>query len=179
MILNPNGYVLTSCGFDAFIHTFEVCSIDSSKTTSNSPEVSNFDRLFLELHRFICNQLPVLPGLRLGGSIDVFGSTKGPDIFFKSRILVAAFLKFHAFKRGVWHLFNGPQKLTIKEHMSLVQCTTRIKWLIHMPKTAFMLYFTSRLQTIFYQNVIQKFQKFLFYKTCIGNKHPHTHTTKL
>jgi hypothetical protein len=40
-----------------------VCSINSSKTISNSPEVSNFNRLFLKLNRFICNYKPlVLPG---------------------------------------------------------------------------------------------------------------------
>jgi hypothetical protein len=27
----------------------------------NSPEVSNFNRLFLKLNQFICNKLPVLP----------------------------------------------------------------------------------------------------------------------
>ena len=46
VILNPTGYMLTSSsGFASFI-SFEVYSIDSSKTTSNSPEVSNFNRLF-------------------------------------------------------------------------------------------------------------------------------------
>ena len=39
VILNPTGYLLTSSGF-AF-HSFEVHSIDSSRMTSNSPEVSN------------------------------------------------------------------------------------------------------------------------------------------
>ena len=37
-------------------HSFEVySSIDSSKTIGNSPEVSNFNRLFLKLNWFICN----------------------------------------------------------------------------------------------------------------------------
>ena len=36
-------------------HSFEVYSIDSSKMIGNSPEVSNFNRLFLKLNRFICN----------------------------------------------------------------------------------------------------------------------------
>ena len=39
-------------------------SIDSIKTTSKSLEVSNFNRLILNLNRFICNKLPVLPGHR-------------------------------------------------------------------------------------------------------------------
>ena len=30
-------------------------SIDSSQVVGNSPEVSNFNRLFLKLHRFDCN----------------------------------------------------------------------------------------------------------------------------
>ena len=37
-------------------HSFkEVYCKDSSKMIGNAPEVSNFDRLFLKLHRFICN----------------------------------------------------------------------------------------------------------------------------
>ena len=36
-------------------HSFEVLSMDSSKLFGNSPEVSNFNRLFLKLNRFICN----------------------------------------------------------------------------------------------------------------------------
>ena len=36
-------------------HSFEVYSIDSSKMIGNFPEVSNFNRLFLKLNRFICN----------------------------------------------------------------------------------------------------------------------------
>jgi hypothetical protein len=35
--------------------SFEVHSIDSSKMIGNSPEVSNFNRLFLKLNRFIYN----------------------------------------------------------------------------------------------------------------------------
>ena len=43
-------------------HSFGVySSIDSSKLTSNSPEVSNFNRLVLKLNRSICNEPPVLP----------------------------------------------------------------------------------------------------------------------
>ena len=38
------------------LYSFEVLySIDSSKMISKFPEVSNFNRLFLKLHRFICN----------------------------------------------------------------------------------------------------------------------------
>ena len=36
-------------------HSFEVHSINSSKMIRNSSEVSNFNRLFLELNQFICN----------------------------------------------------------------------------------------------------------------------------
>ena len=36
-------------------HSFEVYSIDSSKTIDEFPEVLNFNRLFLKLNRFICN----------------------------------------------------------------------------------------------------------------------------
>ena len=48
------------CCFHSF-ESFEVCSIDSSKMISNSPEVSNFNQLFLKLNRFICNSPPVVP----------------------------------------------------------------------------------------------------------------------
>ena len=34
---------------------FEVYSIDSSKMSGNIPEVLNFNRVFLNLNRFICN----------------------------------------------------------------------------------------------------------------------------
>ena len=37
------------------LYSLEVYSIDLSKMISNSPEVSNFKQLFLELNRFICN----------------------------------------------------------------------------------------------------------------------------
>jgi len=37
-------------------HSFEVySSINSSKLIGNSPEVSNFNWLFLKLNRFVCN----------------------------------------------------------------------------------------------------------------------------
>ena len=36
-------------------HSFEIYSIDSSKLSDNSPKVSNFNWLFFELNRFICN----------------------------------------------------------------------------------------------------------------------------
>ena len=46
--------------FRVFLYSFEVYSfIDSSKMINNSPEVSNFNRLFLKLNQFICNQQPV------------------------------------------------------------------------------------------------------------------------
>ena len=47
--------------FRVCFHSFEVYSIDSPNITGNSPEVLNFNRLFLKLNRFICNQPPVLP----------------------------------------------------------------------------------------------------------------------
>ena len=53
VILNPTGYMLTSSGFT--FESFEVYSIDSSKKISKVPEVLNFNWLFLELNRFICN----------------------------------------------------------------------------------------------------------------------------
>ena len=39
-----------------------VYSIDSSRTISIPPEVSNFNSLFLKRNRFICNKPPDLPG---------------------------------------------------------------------------------------------------------------------
>ena len=36
-------------------HSFEVYSIDSSKMIGNSPEVLNFNQLFLKHNQFICN----------------------------------------------------------------------------------------------------------------------------
>ena len=54
VILNPTGYMLDI--FRICFHSFEVySSIDSSKMIGNSPEVSNFNRLFPKLHRFIRN----------------------------------------------------------------------------------------------------------------------------
>ena len=42
--------------FQFCFHSFEVYSlIDSSKMIGNSPQVSNFNRLFLILNQFICN----------------------------------------------------------------------------------------------------------------------------
>ena len=41
--------------FRFFFHSVEVYSIDSSKMIGNSPEVFNFNRLFLKLNRFICH----------------------------------------------------------------------------------------------------------------------------
>ena len=38
--------------FQFCFHSFEVYSIDTSKMIGNSPEVSNFNRLFLRLNRF-------------------------------------------------------------------------------------------------------------------------------
>ena len=38
--------------------------MDSSKTIGNFPAVLNFNWPFLELNRFICNQLPILPNHR-------------------------------------------------------------------------------------------------------------------
>ena len=41
-------------------HSIEIySSIDSSKTISNSIELSNFNRLFLKLNQFICNYITV------------------------------------------------------------------------------------------------------------------------
>jgi hypothetical protein len=45
----------------SFHYRFEVYSINSSKTISYFPEVSNFNRLFLTLNQFISKQPPVLP----------------------------------------------------------------------------------------------------------------------
>ena len=47
-----------------FLYWIGVYSINSSKMTGNFPAVSNTNRLFLKLNRFICNQPPVLPGHR-------------------------------------------------------------------------------------------------------------------
>ena len=51
------GIIFRFC-YDSFERVYS--SIDSSKMIGNSLEVSN--RLFLKLHRFICNWPPVLPG---------------------------------------------------------------------------------------------------------------------
>ena len=40
--------------FPVWFYSFGIYSIDSSKMVSNSPEVFNFNRLFLKLNRFIC-----------------------------------------------------------------------------------------------------------------------------
>ena len=50
--------MFTSSGL---LYLFEIYSIDSSKMIGNSYEVSNFNRLFLKLNRFIWNWPPVLP----------------------------------------------------------------------------------------------------------------------
>ena len=53
------GIIFRVCRF----HSLEAYScIDSSKTIGNSCELSIFDRLFLKLGQFICNEPPVLPG---------------------------------------------------------------------------------------------------------------------
>jgi hypothetical protein len=63
VILNPTGYMLDIFRF--CFHSFEeVHAIDSSKTISNSPEVSNFNRLLLKLDQFIWNYLPDSPDHR-------------------------------------------------------------------------------------------------------------------
>jgi hypothetical protein len=36
-------------------HSFELYAIDSSILIGNSPEISNFNRLFLKLNRYICS----------------------------------------------------------------------------------------------------------------------------
>ena len=46
--------MLTSPGFDAFIHLRYMLYIPLNKS-GKVPEVLNFDRLFLELNRLICN----------------------------------------------------------------------------------------------------------------------------
>ena len=43
-------------------HSIEAYSIDSTRLIGKFHEVLNFNMLFLELNRFICNQPPVLPG---------------------------------------------------------------------------------------------------------------------
>ena len=55
VILNPAGSMLTSSSGFAIIHARYIPSIDSSNMIGNSPEFSNFNRLFLKLNRFICN----------------------------------------------------------------------------------------------------------------------------
>ena len=47
VILNPTGYMLTSSGF---AYSFEVYSLNSSEMIGNSPEVSNFNWIFLKTH---------------------------------------------------------------------------------------------------------------------------------
>ena len=41
--------------FRCYFYSFKIYYIDSSKMIGNSPEVSNFNRVFLKLSRFICN----------------------------------------------------------------------------------------------------------------------------
>ena len=56
VILNPTGWLHAAILRFWHFHSFEVYSIDSSKMMGKFPEVSmNFNRLFLELNRFICN----------------------------------------------------------------------------------------------------------------------------
>jgi hypothetical protein len=43
--------------------------IDSSKMIRNCPEVLNFNRLFLKLNRFICNQWSVQPSAEISGKM--------------------------------------------------------------------------------------------------------------
>ena len=49
-------YMLTSSF--GFLDWIEVDSIDSSRMLGNSPEILNFNRFFLKLHRFICDWWP-------------------------------------------------------------------------------------------------------------------------
>ena len=68
---DPNDSTSDRSHVDIFrfcFHSFEVYSRDSSKMIGKFPEVLNFNRLFLELNRFTCNQPPVLPGHRTGAN---------------------------------------------------------------------------------------------------------------
>ena len=66
------------------LHSFEVYSINSSKMIGKFHEVLNFNRLFFELDRFICNEPPVLPRHRCNQSKRV--KTMEPDIITLSSI---------------------------------------------------------------------------------------------
>ena len=56
VILNPTGWLHVDIFRFWCFHSFEVySSIDSSKMIGKFPDALNFNRLFLELNRFICN----------------------------------------------------------------------------------------------------------------------------
>ena len=50
---SPTDHMLTSSGFPLLNRVYSF--IDSSKMIGNSPKVSNFNRSFLKLNRFICD----------------------------------------------------------------------------------------------------------------------------
>ena len=95
VILNPTGYMLTSSGF---AYSSEVYSTDSSKMIGNSPEVSNFIRLFLKLNRFICNQLPVLSETQVNRFENWLNSGYGqsPGPIVKTYLFVLYCISLHA-----------------------------------------------------------------------------------
>ena len=57
----PTGYILTPPGYPLLNSGI---SYKSSKMIGNFPAILNFNRFFLKLSQFICNQLPVLPDHR-------------------------------------------------------------------------------------------------------------------
>ena len=61
VILNPTGWLHVNI-FRLCFYLLEVYSIDSSTMIGNPTEISNSNRSFLQLNRFICNSPPVLPG---------------------------------------------------------------------------------------------------------------------
>ena len=62
ILSNTTDYMFT---FSDFVYYIGVYFINSSKMIGNFPAVLlSFDRLFLKLYWFICNQLPVLPDHR-------------------------------------------------------------------------------------------------------------------
>ena len=78
-----------------FLHKIGVFSVDSSKLIGNFPADLNFNRLFLKLNWFICNQLPVLPNHRCQRSLRHWLRSKGQIPAFWIQFANPPFLEPH------------------------------------------------------------------------------------
>ena len=110
---NSSSSSVTNCRFSLIIdadifrfwcfHSFEVYSIDSTQMIRNYYDVSNFNRLFLKLSRFICNQPPVPPS-SVSGYLDIFHEVKWRPQAQNRRFFCR--LGFERWNRMFWNL--GP-----------------------------------------------------------------------